>query len=78
MFLELFQKSIVKFGEHFDENPVLINCDEKSISRAFLNLIENGLRYAKEEIIIGCTYDKNKITVYIEDDGDGIKESDFY
>ena len=27
MFLELFQKAIVKFGEHFDENPVLESVD---------------------------------------------------
>lgn len=66
----------ISFKYNFDENPTLINCDEKSISRAFLNLIENGLRYAKEEIIIGCIHDENKITVYIEDDGEGIKESD--
>ena len=66
----------IEFKYDFDENPVLINCDEKSISRAFLNIIENGLRYASKEITIGCNYDHNKITVYIEDDGEGIKESD--
>ena len=66
----------ISFKYDFDEKPVLMNCDEKSISRAFLNLIENGLRYAKEYIIVGCSHDEDKITVYIEDDGEGIKESD--
>lgn len=66
----------IEFKYNFDENPVLINCDEKSISRAFLNIIENALRYAKKEIIIGCRYDIDKIIIYIEDDGEGIKESD--
>jgi len=66
----------IEFKYDFEENPVLINCDEKSISRAFLNIIENGLRYAKKEITIGCKYDNNKIIVYIEDDGDGIKKQD--
>ena len=66
----------IEFEYDFDEQPVLLNCDEKSLARAFLNLLENALRYAKSEITIGCKYDKNQITVYIEDDGDGIKESD--
>ncbi|MGL5314609.1 MAG: sensor histidine kinase, partial [Peptostreptococcaceae bacterium] len=66
----------IEFKYDFDENPVLFNCDEKSIARAFLNLIENALRYAETEIIIGCKYGLDKIIIYIEDDGDGIKESD--
>lgn len=66
----------IEFEYDFDENPVLLNCDEKSISRAFLNLIENALRYAKTEIIIGCKFYKDKIIIYVKDDGEGIKEND--
>ncbi|MGL6108382.1 sensor histidine kinase [Romboutsia sp.] len=69
-------KNSIEFKYDFDDNPVLFICDEKSIYRAFLNIIENGLRYANSEIIIGCRELDDKICVYIEDDGDGIKASD--
>ena len=51
-------------------------CDEKNISRVFLNIIDNALRYAKSEIFIVCKLDKPKIIITIEDDGNGIKEDD--
>jgi signal transduction histidine kinase len=66
----------IEFKYDFSEEEVLLKCDEKSISRAFLNLIENALRYANSVIIIGCNYYYNKVVIYIEDDGDGIKEED--
>lgn len=66
----------IEFKYDFSEEEVLLKCDEKSISRAFLNLIENALRYAKSQIIIGCKYNNNKVVIYIEDDGEGIKEED--
>ncbi|HSQ87627.1 HAMP domain-containing sensor histidine kinase [Romboutsia sp.] len=66
----------IEFKYDFSDEEVLLNCDEKSISRAFLNLIENALRYANSKIIIGCKNYNNKVVIYIEDDGDGIKEED--
>lgn len=66
----------IEFKYDFDENEVLFNCDEKSLTRAFLNLIENALRYSKSSITVGCKNDIDKIIIYIEDDGDGIKEND--
>ena len=56
----------------FDENPVLVNCDELQLRRAFTNIITNALRYAKEKIQIECRADRGKAVVRIRDDGDGI------
>ena len=56
----------------FDEKPVLVNCDEVQLRRAFTNIITNALRYAKEEIKIECKADRGKAVVRIHDDGEGI------
>ncbi|CZS02230.1 TPA: HAMP domain-containing sensor histidine kinase [Clostridioides difficile] len=66
----------IKFIYEFDEEMVLFECDEKNISKAFMNLIENALRYAKSEIKIVCKYNQKNIVVIIEDDGIGIKKED--
>lgn len=56
----------------FDEDPVLVNCDEVQLRRAFTNIITNAMRYAKEEIQIECKADRGKAIVRFRDDGDGI------
>ena len=56
----------------FDEKPVLVNCDEVQLRRAFTNIITNAPRYAKEEIKIKCKADRGKAVVRIYDDGEGI------
>ena len=56
----------------FDEDPVLVNCDEDQLRRAFTHIIINALRYAKEEIQIECKADRGKAVVRIHDDGEGI------
>lgn len=66
----------IKFKYNFDKDAVIFKCDEKSIYRAFLNIITNALRYAKEEICITCKKIDEKIIIYIENDGDHIKEED--
>ena len=56
----------------FDEKPVLVNCDEVQLCRAFTNIITNALRYAKVKIEIDCKADRGKAVVCIRDDGEGI------
>lgn len=65
------QKSL-RISIRFDEAPVLVNCDEVQLRRAFTNIITNAQRYAKEEIQIECKADKGKAVVRIRDDGEGI------
>jgi len=66
----------IEFIYDFDARPVLHNCDEKYLARAFLNLIENCLRYAKKNIFIRCKYIDDYINISIEDDGEGISKED--
>ena len=56
----------------FDGKPVLVNCDEVQLRRAFTNIITNALRYAKGKIQIECKADRGKAIVRIHDDGEGI------
>ena len=65
------QKNL-RISLRFDEAPVLVNCDEIQLRRAFTNIITNAQRYAKEEIQIECKADKGKAVVRIRDDGEGI------
>lgn len=53
----------IEFKYDFDEGPVLLRCDEKSIYRAFLNIIVNGLRYAKNQICITRKRRKDEIII---------------
>ena len=65
------QKNL-RISLRFDETPVLVNCDEVQLRRAFTNIITTAQRYAKEEIQIECKADKGKAVVRIRDDGEGI------
>lgn len=67
----------IQFHYDFDEKQVLFCCDEKSMARAFSNLIDNGLRYAKTQIKMVCKVKDDSIIISVEDDGEGIKEKDF-
>ena len=60
----------------FDEKPLMYLCDEKSLRRAFLNIIENGLRYATSQIIVTCKSIDKKIKITIENDGEKIEDKD--
>ena len=46
-----------------------------AMSRAIANIILNALSYSKSKVIISSVEVKNKIAIYIEDDGPGIPES---
>ena len=48
--------------------------DEDKLLRALLNIVMNGVRYAKSEVVINVHEDKQKISIIITDDGDGISE----
>ena len=70
---QLAEQKNLRISLRFDETPVLVNCDEVQLRRAFTNIITNALRYAKDEIQIECKADRGKAVVRIRDDGDGIE-----
>lgn len=60
----------------FDAHPVHFVCNEKHMYRAFVNLISNALRYARETITLCCHQDARQIEISVIDDGPGIPPED--
>lgn len=56
----------------FEKKPVMINCDEKRIYRAFSNVLSNAIRYAHVKIWFTCQTQDKEAVVSIADDGDGM------
>ncbi|WP_304340309.1 sensor histidine kinase [Metaclostridioides mangenotii] len=70
------KNSKIEFIYDFESKTVLYKCDEKHLTRAFFNLIENSLRYAHNNIFIRCKCFEDQISIEIEDDGSGISNED--
>jgi len=69
-------KEEIQISFDFDERPVEIYCDEKFLTRAFTNLISNGIRYADSKITLVCHRHDDQIVVAVIDDGEGISPTD--
>lgn len=48
--------------------------DPELILEAVGNVFQNACRYARKEIAVTVQYRKNRLTVYVRDDGDGFSE----
>lgn len=57
------------------ENDFYIQADEEKLLQAFLNIIANGVRYARGNVEVTLLKDQTKNIVLIEDDGPGIDAS---
>ena len=60
----------------FPESPVRVRCDEDQLTRAFMNVLINGLRHCRQGVWLSCKADRHTITVTIRDDGGGMDEAD--
>lgn len=60
----------------FPEEPVMVSCDDTRMRRAVTNILSNGVRYARSQLRLTCRADKRHVTIWIQDDGDGIAEAD--
>ncbi|MCL2881854.1 MAG: HAMP domain-containing histidine kinase [Coriobacteriia bacterium] len=56
----------------FDEAPVMLWANEKTLQRAFSNLISNALRYGRSKVTLSCKQEGEVIKVIVADDGPGI------
>jgi len=70
----LQNKILVRF--EFDNTPVLLSVNDKTMIRAFSNLISNALRFAKATIVLTCKKTEKHIEISVEDDGEGISQDD--
>ncbi len=66
----------VCFVFDFAEKPVICNCSEKHLTRAFANIISNAIRYACKEITISCRQEEGPAIIEIKDDGEGVADQD--
>ena len=72
----LADKEGKQFVFDFDDTPVFLNYNEKHMTKAFLNLITNALRYARNTITLSCKMVDDDIVVKVVDDGYGISKVD--
>lgn len=70
----VFKKKNIEIIYEFDDDPVMFKYDEKSMERAFHNLISNALRYTKDKIVISCKIWEKRIIIKVEDNGSGISK----
>lgn len=70
----VFKKKNIEIVYEFDDDPVMFKYDEKSMERAFHNLISNALRYTKDKITISCKRQEGRIIIKVEDNGTGISK----
>jgi signal transduction histidine kinase len=72
----LAEEKGVRFAFDFDVSPVICNCSEKHLTRAFTNIISNAIRYARELIKISCRQEDGRTVIEIKDDGKGVSDQD--
>ncbi|MDD4615289.1 MAG: HAMP domain-containing sensor histidine kinase, partial [Caldisericia bacterium] len=77
-FSPLLKQQHIQLVYHFDSEPVVFNCDEKRMSKAFTNLISNAIQYAQSRIHIVCSQDNQGIQIRIENDGGPIPQKDVF
>lgn len=57
-------------------NEAIVSVDEKQMRKAISNLVANAFKYCKTAVFVKCVDDRDKVTVTISDDGDGIAKED--
>ncbi|ETA82618.1 sensor histidine kinase [Youngiibacter fragilis] len=72
----LLKRNGINVRYDFQDEPVMFTYDEKSIERAFQNLLSNAVRYAKDEIRVSCREMDGRIVISVADNGKGIKEDE--
>jgi len=64
----------IKVTRNITEN-IICRCDGHLIERALQNYVTNALRYAKSQISVTITQTDSQVIFHVEDDGQGIDES---
>lgn len=75
-FSAILMEKNLKVNYDFQDEPVWFTYEEKSMERAFQNLIANAVRYALTTITVGCRASEGRIIIKISNDGQGIHEED--
>lgn len=75
-FNTLLSEKSIKVEYDFQDTPVFFNYDERSMERAFQNLVSNATRYTRGIIRITCREVEKRIVIKVSDNGPGISEKD--
>ena len=59
-----------------DDHPVVLQGNDRTLHRAFSNLLSNAVRYATSRITVSCHKEAGHVVVGVEDDGGGIAPED--
>lgn len=68
--------SRVRFDASEPSGESVIHADEERLRQVFRNLVENGLKYGKSDVVIGLQTTAGGWLVTITDDGEGIRPED--
>lgn len=66
----------IKIMLGFSDSPILADCDEDQLGRAFTNVIVNALRHCKNKVMISCKRRGKYCSVKVFNDGDNISSKD--
>lgn len=72
--IEVTQKKAIALS--LPQQEVFVTADEELLNCAVMNLVSNGLRYAKTEIRVSLFLRETTAVIRIQDDGPGILEED--
>ncbi|WP_299763956.1 ATP-binding protein [uncultured Dokdonia sp.] len=70
------KKNVTLTFDHTYEEPILVNADEERIQQLLTNLIENSIKYGKNDGTTEVSIQdliQNKVLIRITDNGDGIE-----
>ena len=58
----------------FQESPIFVNVDAEKMTLAFVNLLNNAIRFSPEgsEIVIGAVEQRKQIMIWVQDHGIGL------
>ena len=75
---DLAKSRNVRFAIDYRDEGSWVNCDRIMLERAFLNLIDNAIKYGREggDIVISLANSRGSVVVEIIDDGPGASEAD--
>jgi signal transduction histidine kinase len=56
--------------------PLTASLDDSGFRRAVTNLVNNAVRYTDTRVVVSATLAGDRLTVQVDDDGDGVPEAD--
>lgn len=74
LILPLAKKKNILVKKEFEEDSLIVEADREKLSRVFLNILDNAIKFNRQkgEIIVKCQKSKKNVITEIKDNGIGI------